>query len=112
MILCLKLWIILIEIKIINFEKREKKFVSYAINSVFIENLLDEKKIVFQTLVENDFFKGIPIEILLLMVQFNSIGPEKVELYNYEEFIRKNSSIYETEEYIESSGSDDDLDDY
>ena len=53
------------EIKIINFEKREKKFVSYAINSVFIENLLDEKKIVFNDKLINKIIDNAKIKIII-----------------------------------------------
>lgn len=53
------------EIKIINFEKREKKFVSNAINSVFIENLLDEKKIVFSDKLINKIINNAKIKIII-----------------------------------------------
>lgn len=51
-------------------------------------------------------------EVYYFIKEFNYNLFQKLELYNFEEFIKNYSSIYETEEYIESSDSDDDLDDY
>jgi len=74
----------------------------------------EEKKINF---LKDEEFKldVINIEkirdIFYFIKEYNYNLLQKMELYNFEEFIKKNSSIYIPEEYVETSDEDRD-DDY
>ena len=83
-------------------------------NSEFKKELTyEEKKINF---LEDEKFRldVMNIEktrdIFYFIKEYNYNLLQKMELYNFEEFIKKNSSIYTPDEYIETSDEDSDED--
>ena len=76
---------------------------------------LEEKK---QIYLENEIYRLdiMNIEkirdIFYYIKEYNIFIFEKLELYYFEKFIKENSTLYDINDYIETSDEDSDIDDY